>query len=61
MTAKTALFVLGVCVGAAAPVIVRLLRPLSPSVFARGFLAYEAACDTVERWIDHYTASSAKE
>lgn len=48
MTNKTTLFLLGVCVGAAAPLMAKALKPLGVYAFAGGMIAYEVACDVIE-------------
>jgi len=48
MISKTTLFLAGVCVGAALPVIVKAVKPLGAYALAGGMLAYENACDAIE-------------
>lgn len=48
MTTKTTMFLLGVCVGAAAPVMVKAARPLAAYALVGGMLIYESACDAIE-------------
>jgi hypothetical protein len=48
MTTKTTFLLLGVCIGAAAPLIAKAARPLAAYALAGGMLAYETACDAIE-------------
>lgn len=57
MTTKTTFFLLGVCLGAAAPVLARAARPLAAYALVGGMLAYEAACDAIESSRERYRSS----
>lgn len=57
---KTTLFLLGVCVGAAVPLIMKAMRPLYAYAVAGGMIAYEAACDAAEGARDTLSASARK-
>ncbi len=48
MMTRTTLFLVGVCVGAAVPVILKAVRPYGAYALAGGLLAYESLCDAAE-------------
>jgi hypothetical protein len=60
VTTRTTIILLGVCVGAAAPIIIKAARPLAAYAIAGGMLAYEVACDAIETSRDRYRASIKK-
>ena len=57
MISKTALFLAGVCVGAALAAIAKAARPLGAYALSGGMLAYESACDAIEASEDFLRAS----
>ena len=60
MITRATFFLLGVCVGAALPVIIRAARPVGAYALAGGMIAYEAACDALEASEDVLRASAGK-
>ena len=60
MTTKTTLFLLGVCVGVALPLLARAVRPLGVYALAGGMIAFEAVCDMFENTADAMSASMRK-
>jgi hypothetical protein len=57
---RTTVFLLGVCAGVAAPLIAKVVRPLSVYAVGGGMIAYEAACDAAEASRDTISASAKK-
>lgn len=57
---KTTVFLLGVCAGAAIPLIARAARPLGAYAIAGGMIAYEAACDATENSREALSVSAKK-
>lgn len=57
---KTTVFLLGVCAGAAIPLIAKAARPLGTYAIAGGMIAYEAACDATEDSREALSASAKK-
>lgn len=60
MTARTTFFLLGVCVGAAVPLIIKVVRPFGAYALAGGIIAYEAVCEAVESSGEALSASIRK-
>lgn len=57
---KTTFFLLGICAGAAVPLIARAAKPLGAYAIAGGMIAYEAACDAGENSRDFLSASTKR-
>lgn len=60
MTAKSMFFLLGACVGAAAALSAKAIRPLGAYAIAGAMIAYEAACEAAENSIDALSSSRKK-
>ena len=57
---KTTVFLLGICAGAAIPLILKAAKPLHAYAVAGGMLAYEAACDATEDSREALSASAKR-
>ena len=60
MTAKSIFFMLGACVGAAAVLSAKAIRPLGAYAIAGAMIAYEAACEAAENSKDARSSSRKK-
>ena len=60
MTTKATLFLIGACIGAATPLIIRAARPLAAYALAGGMLAYEVACDAIEHSQETYKKAAKR-
>ncbi len=57
---KSTLFLVGVCVGAAAALVTKAMRPAWAYALAGGMIAYETACDAAESSMDKLSDSAEK-
>ena len=60
MTAKSMFFMLGACVGVAAVLSAKAVRPLGAYAIAGAMIAYEAACEAAENSKDALSSSRKK-